>query len=933
MPLTTLRLFLIVFAMSWRAGGAPEGQPIARRAATVQPAAPKSTPSKAGEPWRMDTKDLRNSIIYLKNALGKDKYPRGTEFLQRLDALEKAPDVDQREALQREAFLGGPEKLDSKALRDAIVYLTQSFGKKYPRGAEFLKRLDALEKAPDAAQLSALQRQALIANPLVSGQPVLFVARKQYPTDHHNTETMFQTGEFLTKKFTGGGSLKLIDFAKGGESRMLVDPGADGMTRDPEVYFDGSKVVFSMRRNVEDDYHIYEVKTDGSGLKQLTSASGVFDIDPFYLSDDKIVFTSSREPKYCMCNRHMMGNLYRMEPDGANIVQIGKNTLFEGHGSLMADGRILYDRWEYVDRNFGDAEGLWTMNPDGTAHATYYKNNTGAPGATLDGRTIPGTSWVICTFSSCHDRPWGAIAIVDRSKGVDGRPPVVRTWPADGVELVNEKGHWDAFQKISLKYEDPYPLSDKFFLCSRMTGQGEQMGIYLLDTFGNELLLHTEGEGCFDPMPLGARPRPPVLPTRRAYDNSNGTFYVQDVYEGTHMAGVKRGSVKYLRVVEEGEKRSHSGQGWDGQGWQAPGMNWHDFSNKRILGTVPVEADGSAHFSVPSGKFIFFQLLDENKRMIQSMRSGTTIQPGETQGCIGCHEDRLSPPQASRTIKAALKRAPSPMNGWYGPARFFNYRTEVQPIWDQKCVSCHDFGKEAGAKLNLAGDRGMVFNASYFDLWSKNIIKEIGGGPAQLQPAYSWGSNASPLTKVLDGGGHIGGAIVEPLSQEEKDRITTWMDLNAPYYPDYMSAYPQNLYGRCPLDEKQIKRLKDLGVKLDLATSAERRKNAMAISFDRPELSPCLAGFANKEDPNYIEALAILNSAKAALEKVPEADAPGFIPCEENLERNRKYEAWQKIEQHNREALSAGKKVYDLPSASVPLGTSWKPGDTQGSHP
>jgi hypothetical protein len=242
------------------------------------------------------------------------------------------------------------------------------------------------------------------------------------------------------------------------------------VARDPDVSFDGKRILLSMRRNREDDYHIYEISADGTGLRQLTTGGGISDIDPIYLPDGRILFTSTREPKYCMCNRHIMGNLFTMDADGRNIQQIGHSTLHEGHASLLADGRVIYDRWEYVDRNFGDAQGLWTVNPDGTNHAVYYGNNTGSPGATLDARAVPGTEMVLCTFSSCHDRPWGALALLDRRRGVDGREAVVCTWPSDAINRVNIHGGYDTFCGVRPKYEDPYPLSEKYFLCSRMTG-------------------------------------------------------------------------------------------------------------------------------------------------------------------------------------------------------------------------------------------------------------------------------------------------------------------------------------------------------------------------------------------------------------------------------------------------------------------------------
>ena len=157
---------------------------------------------------------------------------------------------------------------------------------------------------------------------------------------------MFQTGECNTGSYQPGGPLKTIDFGRNGETRVVADAGPEGLIRDPDVYFDGKRIVFAMRKNIRDNYHLYEINADGTGLKKLTSAEGVFDIDPLYLPNDNILFTSSREPKYCMCNIHIMGNLYRMEADGANIHQIGKSTLMEGHGSLLPDGRVIYYRWE-----------------------------------------------------------------------------------------------------------------------------------------------------------------------------------------------------------------------------------------------------------------------------------------------------------------------------------------------------------------------------------------------------------------------------------------------------------------------------------------------------------------------------------------------------------------------------------------------------------
>jgi hypothetical protein len=762
------------------------------------------------------------------------------------------------------------ELVGVESLRAAVRDLTAAFPDQYPQGPRFLAQLDAIverargtqgdEASRCQADLETLRRTALVANPLVSGRPILFVTRKQYRPDHHNTETMFQTGEINTGSFEGPGALKTLEWDGQGQAKvatLLEVP--HGVVRDPDVHFDGRRILVALRRDRDDDYHIYELNADGSGLRQLTFGSGISDIDPIYLPSEEILFTSTRQPKYCMCNRHIMGNLFKMDAEGKNLRQLGRNTLHEGHASLLPDGRVLYDRWEYVDRNFGNAQGVWTIFPDGTQPAVWYGNSNHSPGGVLDARAIPGSEAIIATFSSCHDRPWGALAIVDRRRGVDGRAPVLRTWPPSAIDLV-DRGNYDTFIQVQPKYEDPYPLSDKYFLCSRMVGRGEEMGIFLLDVFGNEVLLHAEAPGCYDPMPLGPRPRPPVIAPRVEWARNEGSFLIGNVYVGTGMEAIPRGTVKAIRVVESPEKRFWTHPAWDGgTGTQAPGMNWDDFNNKRILGTAPVEADGSAYFTVPANRFVYFQLLDERGMMIQSMRSATAVQPGETTGCVGCHEGRRAA-AAVFSLPLAARRGPSRLQPWYGPPRNFDYLAEVQPVLDRHCVACHDYGQAAGKKLNLAGDVGMIFNTSYVELRTKGYVRVVGAGPPKVLPPKSWGSHASPLVKILFAG--HGDPQIDPqvkLDREAIDRIITWIDLNAPYYPDYATAFPDNLFGRAPIDMGQAQRLAQL-VGVDLAD----RGHVAAVSFTRPRSSACLARL-DERDPRRQEALAILEEGKRRL--------------------------------------------------------------------
>ena len=746
----------------------------------------------------------------------------------------------------------------------------------------------------------------------LAGKQIVYVEREQYAPDHHNTATMFQKGEINEDSFCPGGALRIFD-VNTAEITTLIEL-KDGLVRDPELSFDGKKIIFSMRKNKDDFYHIYEINTDGSELKQLTFAEGVSDIDPLYLPDGGIVFSSTRQPKYCMCNRHIMCNLYRMEADGANITQIGVSTLFEGHSSLLNDGRILYDRWEYVDRNFGDAQGLWTVNPDGTKHSIYYGNNTQSPGGVIDARQIPGTDQVICIFGSCHDRPWGALAIIDRKKGVDGVEPVVQIWPEDSRKLV-DNGDLDSFKWIEYFFEDPYPLNENFFLASRTIWAkpggwmhlDSKSGIYLIGRDGTQEQIIEGNRSLFDPMIIEPRPKPHAIPSNRNYTDKKGSFYVQNVYHGTHMKGVEPGTAKYLRVIESPEKRTWTKNGWGGQGEQAPAVNWHSFENKRILGEGPVEEDGSANFEVPSGTFVYFQLLDKDKKMIQSMRSGTMVMPGEVNGCIGCHEDRLSVPSAMGPKPLALKKAPVKMNGWMGKApRNFSFMEQVQPILDKSCVRCHDFDQKNRDKLVLAKDKNPFFNAAYVNLYVKKEITLIGGGPAQIQEPYSWGSHASKLTKVIEGNHHD-----VKLSPKDKEILYTWMDLNGVYYPVYESAFDSTLAGRSPLYNYEIQELIKLTEVNIWDLNHHGRKLTAQISFDRPEVSPCLDKIRNNKQ-KYARAVEIIRTGQKRLKATPRGDIEkDLVPCERHKAQLRKYAERLKVEQQNCSVIGQGDKIYD----------------------
>ena len=771
-----------------------------------------------------------------------------------------------------------------------------------------------------------------------------------------------------------GAALKVLD-ASTGKTRVLVSA-PQGIIRRPCVHFDGRRIVFAMCRTAADTFHIYEIRVDpttalsGKGEykpRQLTFAPDVYDVDPIYLADGKIAFCSTRDLKIVPCAGQLVPQIFRMDGDGANIHQITRSSVHENEPSLLPDGQILYNRWDYVDRNFGDGHGFWVANPDGCNQAVVWGNNTAHPAAPWTARAIGGTGKFLCILGTHHGSLGGAMAIINPQIAVDGRKSIERTWPPDVIKrfdnppkLVLAKGKhnkargtakmtgiwpqeaqallptshdyrlhgWnDDLNSVRPWYNGPFPLNDRQFLYVVARDRKAPAAICLGDVGGNEVQLHAEPPGCYDPMPLAPHPRPVAMASPRDYRNGDGYFYIQNVYVGTHMRRVRRGSVKSVRVVQAHSKRGKAGHIWRALGHQESAIGWSGFTAKTVLGTAPVEADGSASFLVPSDRFVYFQLLDKDGMMIHSMRSGTSIHSGERRGCVGCHESRTSTtfPAESPELTLALKRSPSKLRPRRGQARRFCYLAEVQPVLDRHCLKCHDFGQAGAGKIVLAGDKNFGFNVSYCELQSRGLTGAIGAGPAGHLPALTWGSKTSPLIRMLKqghpsslpaGARRFAKADDVTLSAEDMDTLVTWIDLNAPYYPTGYSARPGPAPGRNPLDRGRSRRLLTLiGLREDQLLRADLYTGPQ-VCFDRPEMSPCLRRI---QDPaQRAEALAIIRAGRASLEKLPRADMPGFsVLHPADQKRKNHYRKYRRIEQDVRKAIREGRKIYDSPKADT----------------
>ncbi|MCY2990406.1 MAG: LamG domain-containing protein [Planctomycetota bacterium] len=732
---------------------------------------------------------------------------------------------------------------DLARLRAAVMALGQSHApEEYPAG-ELLARLDEYGRRvtqqvggrldpADAttrsllAELPPLRRQMLVdLNPLLRGAEILFVKRYTYNSKHYYDDFQHISA--------WGGNLCVLSLTDG-RVRELAPQLAGGLFDRYDLSFDARRIVFGYRRPQPEGFRIYEIGADGSGLRQVTQppaeedrriatygrtsyGDGFYglqgyqfwtdDVHPCYLPDGGLCFASTRSEHGVLCTpAHYLAcsNLFRL--DGGGLRPISHGALSEFTPTMMEDGRILYNRWEYVYKGIAAVQPLWTTRPDGSGGEEFYGDNIANPGVFWQARQVPGhPRLAVCL--GCGHEPLGVgqVLLLDLSKNKRTPEPITNLTPDVKIQNLRgihhlRNGVWreDFYGPL---YSDPYPLSDKFFLVScnpdRRYNDRAAYGIHLLDIFGNRVPIYHDPEiSAWQPMPLRPRPTPPVIPDVRVATSEQAALanvFVSDVYRG--LEGVPPGTVKYLRVMEQipkpwaaeldqnrGEDRSADGFGghlavsWNGHIWVAV-----------LHGVVPVEADGSARFQVPAGRNLFFQALDENFMEIQRMRTFVNFLPGESRSCIGCHEHRTQAPESRPAL--AFAHPPATLAAQPGEVapRPLYYPTDVQPILDRHCVRCHN-GQDPKAPPDLRGELTAIFSRSYENIlqgkWVNTIQEWNGGNYAMMHadavPPYTYGSHRSRLVELLRKGHYDA-----QLDREEFTRLVTWIDCGAPYYGSY----------------------------------------------------------------------------------------------------------------------------------------------------
>jgi hypothetical protein len=671
--------------------------------------------------------------------------------------------------------------------------------------------------------------------------PVIVYAKHQVLGGSHYSYTEAPSdAQYPEQKDMLGGQIIALSLHEDGtvSEKILVDAPEGGTLRDPDVSFDGKKIVFSMRTSYDqDDYHLYDYEVETGKVRQLTFGPGFADIEPCYLPDGNIVFGSTRCMQIVDCWWTDVSNLYCIDGDGRFLRRFGFDQVHTNYPQVLNDGRVIYTRWDYNDRTQIFPHGLFVMNHDGTGQTEYYGNNSWFPTSILHARGIPNSSKAVAIASGHHTHQRGKLIIIDRGKGTQESQGVqliapVRETKAVKVDQYGQNG--DQFQ---------YPLAvdeENFIVAYTPDGFTRDpskphtevnydipFGLYYMDINNGkrELLAFDPKVSSGQPVPLQAREIPMLRASAVDYTQETGWYYVQDVYFGPGLQGIERGTVKALRIVALEYRSAGVGSNVN----QSPKQQNEKFGVvtgalastpisgnngswdvKRVLGTVPVEADGSAYFQVPARTPVYFQLLDDKGFVVQTMRSWSTLQPGERSSCLGCHESKnatrnnpMSRGGAMRT--QALRKAPKIPKPEFGidSETGFSFVKYIQPILDKQCVSCHHDKLASGAcpdpPFSLSGE--ILPKPQSLRYFSKGYINLTNNGrgnewvnwlspqsePSMLLPYYA-GSSKSKLLTMFEEGQRSEAHTEVTLAEEERRLFALWIDLLVPFCGSYTEA-------------------------------------------------------------------------------------------------------------------------------------------------
>jgi|GEM_PF-531511 len=614
--------------------------------------------------------------------------------------------------------------------------------------------------------------------------PILFIKRKSYSIN--------AIGPYSIRGPMGA-SICRFDPAHPDQPAETIFHDPNMAIYDMSLSWDAKTIFFSAHTGSGGLWQLYEIGVDGTGLKRITENDSADYVSPVELPNGDICFVSTQANTWVQCQGRKAGLLYVCNRDGTNHRRISANIDSDHYPQVMDDGRIMFTRWDYgIEKNVFARHALWTVNPDGTGFRLLFGNTIEDPAGFWKARQVPGRPEIVCAFGPHHTNQAGMLGVLWNRLG----PEAPR---GRGFRFVTDEIPSYCDIKCQYGYTDPLPLNERLFLVSYGGDGGPKNRIYLIDDHGNKKCLY-EPEGdlsAFMPLPLQPRKRPPVVvPQCRADewkyrdpvemnlvrpDDTWGTLIVHDVYQGV-MPHIERGEAKFIQVVEQVQKSQcmAGGEAWG----HTPIISRGTVHVRRVIGCVPIEEDGSAHFRVPALRSISLNLLDEEGKTIMRMGSDMHVMPEETQSCIGCHENReggVAPLEAPR-LTTAMRRGPDmPDQEDWGTAGMLDYQRVVQPVWDRHCVKCHS-GATPDASLSLTGDRTRFFCMSYDNLLDRGFVDFLSVFALDHDETTpkSVGAVISKILPYLDKK-HCG----SELSWDERYRVYSWIDANVPYYGTY----------------------------------------------------------------------------------------------------------------------------------------------------
>ena len=692
-----------------------------------------------------------------------------------------------------------------ESVRRALLDMIETFGNAYPDGPVHLEKLAEFEKRLAAnpndgalrAEFAAFRKKALLANPLLDFDKLVLVRASRLAAPGLNAYVNTE----MKRNGWDHELAVLSNLRDNPQMQVVFKPEKDRPVRDIDLHWDADRVLFSTINDspgANERWGVYEVNLDGTGLRLLTPDEHA-DVDFFdacYLADSKEIITASTacmQGLPCENGSRPMAVLYRVNPETKNARQLTFEQDSDWHPTMLPNGRVMYLRWEYSDIMHYFARILFTMNPDGTNQLALHGSGSYFPTAFKHARPMPDHPHeIVGIVGGHHGRgETGRLCIIDPSIG-NKYPfryrPESKHWgpenskidiptevyPAEVTGFVQEipgygrdvVGNVLDEQGNHLKYNFvyPFPLSRNYFLCSiNKANEGGTYGIYLVDRFDNMTLIYEEkGKGLFEPIPIMPQERPAILADRVDLESDTANVFLTDIYQGIGLKDVPRGTVKKLRVFSY-----HFGY-WGSGGHESVGVE-SSWDIKRILGTVDVEADGSAFFTIPANTPISVQPLDENNRSVQLFRSWFVGMPGENVSCVGCHENQANVTPASYARAAVM--SPKPLTPWYGEPRPVAFASEVyEPVVKKFCIGCHD-GSEENAKNPSFADAKTAYD---------NIHPFVNRpGPEtdqEMLPPYEYHVSSSELVQMLERGHYN-----VKLDAEAWDRVACWIDLNAPW--------------------------------------------------------------------------------------------------------------------------------------------------------